>query len=98
MPGGEIPIVGRLVDLKTRLCTITPSIGPIKSREEDRKVKSVGFLLKKVKLGGFLLKHDCAKWKLSLVKKEVFFTIQNYFKEKLSNLHCQFFVTKGHLR
>ena len=84
MPGGEIPIVGRLVDLKTRLCTITPSIGPIKSREEDGKVKSVGFLLK----------HDCPKWKLSLVKGDVFFPIQSYFKEKLSNLHCQFYCNK----
>ena len=62
------------MDLKTRLCTITPSIGPIKSREEDGKVKLVGFLLKH---------YLSYTGKLSLVKGDIFFPIQSYFKEKL---------------
>ena len=87
------------MDLKTRLCTITPSIGPIKSREEDGKVKLVGFLLK------IYLSYT---GKLSLVKGDIFFPIQSYFKEKLeiilyvqgttlkskTNFHCRFSSNK----
>ena len=87
------------MDLKTRLCTITPSIGPIKSREEDGKVKLVGPLLKH---------YLSYTGKLSLVKGDIFFPIQSYFKEKLeiilyvqgtthrskTNFHCRFSSNK----